>query len=91
MNIPIRTWGKLKASHSLNRPEQIGRENEYERALSVVRVILTAIYVVGVNATVAKRSDQVTLALAPVWVQSRGTLRNVKIVNVSGGDVVDEA
>ena len=43
------------------------------------------------SAAVAERAEQVTLALAVVGFVSRRALRNVKIVDLARGDVVDEA
>lgn len=52
---------------------------------------LTAFNAIGIGVATADGVDQVTLALAIVGLVSRRALRNIKIVDLASGDVVDKA
>ena len=69
-------------------------QNKYSKRELILKAFVspsTTLNVVGIGVAVTDGAQQITLALAPVSVPSRRALRNIKVVDLSGGNVVDEA
>ena len=80
-------------SPPLDRQKKIV-QNKYSKRELILKTFVspsTTLDVVGIGVAVTDGAQQITLALAPISVPSRRALRNIKVVDLSGGNVVDEA